>query len=129
MATYWPLFSVNTHANLFEQRSDALKSSALDHPRGAARRGVSMDNTEPKEPSEPFDFDFHKALAVAGYQRVRPSYESFAQVVQGILIQALITANIKVASVDARAKSVESFKTKAARPNVDIPIAQPTRTL
>jgi hypothetical protein len=61
-----------------------------------------MDGTELKSAERPFDFDFHKVLAVAGYQRTRPLYEAFAQVVQQILIQALIKANIKVASVEAR---------------------------
>lgn len=68
------------------------------------------------ENSEPFGFEAHRRTSVEQYQRVRPIYEAFAAVVRSILLQALRVANVNVASVDARAKSLESFGDKAAQP-------------
>lgn len=68
-----------------------------------------------------FDFDAHRRTASDAYQRVRPLYEAFAAEVQRILRQCLGSAGIQTASIDARAKSVESFSDKAASPSESDP--------
>src|SRR5687767_2650044 len=73
------------------------------------------DPTIGSEPGGSFDFDNHRAQAVQAYQRLRPLYEAFAGTVQDILIEALRDAGIKAASVEARAKRLESFGNKAAQ--------------
>jgi ppGpp synthetase/RelA/SpoT-type nucleotidyltranferase len=73
------------------------------------------DSTIGTAPGGSFDFDNHRAQAVQIYQRLRPLYEAFAVTVQDILIEALRDADIKAASVEARAKSLDSFGNKAAQ--------------
>ncbi|MCK5245319.1 hypothetical protein KAR02_00360 [Candidatus Bipolaricaulota bacterium] len=68
---------------------------------------------EETQQSSGFDFDAHRARAVEDYQCLRHVYEDFAKVVQDILQQALRTASIKVASIEARAKTIDSFGDKA----------------
>ena len=63
-----------------------------------------------------FDFEVHRRSAVEAYQRIRPIYEAFAETIKAILAQALDRANIKVASIEARAKSIDSFGVKASTP-------------
>jgi hypothetical protein len=63
-----------------------------------------------------FDFEAHRRRAVESYQRIRPIYEAFAETIKAILAQALDRANIKVASIEARAKSIDSFGVKASTP-------------
>jgi ppGpp synthetase/RelA/SpoT-type nucleotidyltranferase len=62
---------------------------------------------------EGFDFEAHGQRAVAEYGRLRPLYEDLAACVQDILRRSLQTHRIKIASVDARAKAIESFGAKA----------------
>ncbi len=64
----------------------------------------------------PFDFETHRREAIAEYQRRRPLYEEFTRVIEGILTEALRNADIKVATIEARAKSLESFGDKSAEP-------------
>jgi ppGpp synthetase/RelA/SpoT-type nucleotidyltranferase len=66
-----------------------------------------------------FDFVAHRLAATESYQRVRSDYERFAETVRAILTEAFIRAGIKVASIEARAKSVDSFAEKAALPGDD----------
>lgn len=70
---------------------------------------------------ETFDFGAHRVAAVQAYQRARPLYEAFAGVVQRILREALQGSSAAIASIEARAKDVESFGNKAATPNEDNP--------
>src|ERR1700730_14303746 len=60
-----------------------------------------------------FDFDAHGQVAATEYHKIRPICEDFASCVQDILRRSLHVQRIKIASVDARAKSVESFALKA----------------
>jgi ppGpp synthetase/RelA/SpoT-type nucleotidyltranferase len=77
---------------------------------------------KPEEGSEPlFDFEGHARKAAEQYQHVRPLYEVFASTIQGILREALENAGIKTASVEARAKAIESFSDKAALPDEEDP--------
>ena len=64
-----------------------------------------------------FDFEEHRRKAVAVYQRRRPLFQAFAETVRGILTEALRADRIQVASVEARAKDVESFGIKASKPS------------
>jgi ppGpp synthetase/RelA/SpoT-type nucleotidyltranferase len=68
-------------------------------------------------PSEPFDFDGHRAKAIEAYQKKISLFEDFSAVVQKILEQALQAQRINVASVQARAKSLASFAEKASLPS------------
>ncbi|TAM44084.1 MAG: hypothetical protein EPN53_17070 [Acidobacteria bacterium] len=77
--------------------------------------------TDQPAPPPDFDFDEHRTRAVEAYQRVRPLYEDFAEVVRDILQEALRNASIKVASIEARAKTIDSFGAKAAEPTDDDP--------
>ena len=57
----------------------------------------------------PFDFERHRVSAEAEYQRTRPLYASFVEEVRRILRESLAAASLQTASVDARAKEVESL--------------------
>src|ERR1700674_4409804 len=68
-------------------------------------------------PTEPFDFVRHARQAEGAYQRVRQRYQDFAECLRSVLVRALDQREIKVASVEARAKSVDSFGRKASIPD------------
>src|SRR5438067_1980495 len=61
-----------------------------------------------------FDFQAHSERAVAKYQVKRPLYEEFSEVTKNVLNEALTVTGTKVHSLEARAKSIESFGKKAA---------------
>jgi ppGpp synthetase/RelA/SpoT-type nucleotidyltranferase len=71
----------------------------------------------PDSANQPFDFGSHARIAVEQYQRRRPLYSDFTAAIEGILEEALASRNIKVASVEGRAKSIESFARKASEPS------------
>jgi len=64
-----------------------------------------------------FDFDRHRGAAIEGYRQVQPLYLSLAEVAQRILKDTLDGADIRVHSVEARVKSLESFANKACKPS------------
>jgi ppGpp synthetase/RelA/SpoT-type nucleotidyltranferase len=64
-----------------------------------------------------FDLVAHRRRSVENYQKVRHLYEAFASVLRNILDQALRSAGIKIASIEARAKTLESFGDKATEPS------------
>lgn len=68
------------------------------------------------EPLKQFDFEEHKRQAIISYQKVRPLYEEFAEVVKNLLSQAFNASQIKVPSIEARAKPIDSFGRKASMP-------------
>jgi len=70
---------------------------------------------------EAFDFDNHGLRASERYQKIRPLYEEFAHKLKNILLEALRAAEIKVSSVDARGKEIDSFRKKAAEPSLEDP--------
>jgi putative GTP pyrophosphokinase len=74
-------------------------------------------------PPSPFDFESHGRAAVQAYQRVRPLYEALAFEVQRILRQCLAASKIQTASIEARAKSLDSFASKASLPSESDPEA------
>ena len=62
----------------------------------------------------PFDFEAHRRRTEQEYQSVRGRYEEFSQTIKDILTQAFQSASVNVASIEARAKTVESFGKKAS---------------
>jgi putative GTP pyrophosphokinase len=69
------------------------------------------DSNEPEV--EPFDFEAHRNGAVAEYLPLREHCGDFARTVQSVIHESLKRRDIKVSSVDARAKDVDSFTLKA----------------
>lgn len=69
------------------------------------------------EESELFDFDLHRQKAVDAYQTHRPLYEDCSREVGAVLQAALEAANIRVHTLESRAKELESFGRKASRPS------------
>ena len=69
------------------------------------------------EQEDAFDFEEHRRAAVEEYRGVRGRYEAFAQAVRTLIVQVLQSADIKVNSVDFRAKDPESFGAKAELPS------------
>jgi len=64
-----------------------------------------------------FDFKVHEESAVAEYQQIRPRYEEFAKIAKKIISDILRDANVKYASIEARAKEIDKFGKKAAKPS------------
>jgi putative GTP pyrophosphokinase len=63
------------------------------------------------------DLDNHGQRALEEYKRVRQLYANFVDCVKSILIAALNSQHIKVASIEGRAKDEESFRKKASKPS------------
>lgn len=74
-----------------------------------------------EQSKEDFDFKAHRRTAIDQYHDLQPLYESFAEVIKKILLEAIRNAHIKVASVEARAKTLGSFGDKAATPEESDP--------
>lgn len=75
-----------------------------------------MDSSSVPTQEKAFDFAAHTRQAVEGYQRVRSRYEDLATVVREVVRQCLEAAAIRVHSIEARAKGVDSFSRKAGTP-------------
>ena len=89
---------------------------------GVSAIDTQVDEVGPREEQEePFDFAEHRRTAVEEYLRVRPQYEAFSMAVREILVQALMSNDIAVNSIEARAKEPESFGTKAGAPSENDP--------
>lgn len=84
---------------------------------------AAAEAQQPKPERKPFDFDGHAARALEQYEKRRPLYEDFARSVSDILRESLAAADIKVASIEQRAKAPESFRRKAALPSLENPDA------
>jgi len=69
---------------------------------------------EQKDPIEEFDFERHRQLATEQYQQIRPLYEEFANVVKNVISQALKAHQIRVHSIEARAKTLDSLGKEAS---------------
>lgn len=82
----------------------------------------ALDGDRPSVPSAgggehgpvQFDPEAIRLQAIDAYQRVRPLYEDFAQRLRGILRQTLSGPKTKVATIEARAKSLDSLGRKAS---------------
>lgn len=75
----------------------------------------------PTEQLEPFDFARHEQAAVAEYLRHAGFYAELASSVKRIAEEALKRRNIRVHSIEARAKDPASFGRKAAKPSKNDP--------
>lgn len=71
--------------------------------------------------NEAFDFDQHREAAVRQYRFVKGLYDEFAAVLRHILGESLNARSAKIHSIEARAKSLESFGRKASRPSKSDP--------
>ena len=69
----------------------------------------------------PFDFEAHRRAAVDEFAKKRPAYVDFAEVVKRILGETIRHGGLKIHSVEARAKDLESFGDKAMRPSATNP--------
>ncbi len=85
----------------------------------AMQAGCSL-STSPASISS-FDFEAHGRKALEAYRRVRPLYEALASTVRDVLQESLAAAGVGVASIEARAKSLESFFEKAVAPALGAP--------
>jgi ppGpp synthetase/RelA/SpoT-type nucleotidyltranferase len=75
----------------------------------------------PQPTTDTFDFEAHKDAAVERYEKLRPFCEEFADVMFSILDEVLETRGIKVASIESRAKPLNSFGKKASEPSPSDP--------
>src|SRR5579863_3286394 len=73
------------------------------------------------ETEKPFDFKRHEETAVTNYLAKRQFFENLATVVRRIIEESLKSRQIKVHSVQSRAKDPTSFGEKAASPLNDDP--------
>jgi ppGpp synthetase/RelA/SpoT-type nucleotidyltranferase len=64
-----------------------------------------------------FDFDVHRESAVSQYRKDRPVYELLAVDARQIVKDTLNVAGIRFHSIEARAKSIDSFGGKASKPS------------
>lgn len=64
-----------------------------------------------------FDFEAHRLKAIAEYQKLRPMYADTAEVVRKILNEAFGMRKVRVHSVEARAKEIDSLGRKAIEPS------------
>ncbi len=78
---------------------------------------MNVKNEHPKE----FDFEKHRLQAIEQYQKARPLYEEFADVVKNILSEALNANKINTPSIEARAKTIDGFGRKVSTPSLDEP--------
>lgn len=70
---------------------------------------------------EEYDFDSHKLKAIEDYRKVRPLYEEYAAVIRKVLLEVFNSLTIKIHSIEARAKVIDSFGEKAATPSPEDP--------
>lgn len=91
--------------------------------------GAEVDGPEhPRPESAPeFDFDAHRQQALEAYQGVRQQYQDCAEAAESVLKAALEAANIRVHTLESRAKDPESFARKASLPSEQDP-AKPKYT-
>jgi len=64
----------------------------------------------------PFDFKRHRSEAIEVYHKLRPLYKRYSDIIHAILRESLKKSQIKVASIENRAKTIDSFGTKASLP-------------
>ena len=77
--------------------------------------------TEQNDLKEEFDFENHRLQAIEKYQKVWPLYTEYASVIRNILSEAFNAQDIKIHSIEARAKAIDSFGDKAANPSPNDP--------
>jgi putative GTP pyrophosphokinase len=78
-------------------------------------RCSDMNNVETQ--LKMFDFELHKLKTSAEYLKIRPHYDEFAGVVRKILSEVFDARDLRVHSIEARAKEIESFARKVEEPS------------
>jgi putative GTP pyrophosphokinase len=73
--------------------------------------------TDDKNIVAPFNFEEHRHQAISAYFNVRPFYDNLAEVIGRLIQECLKKRDIKVHSVQHRAKEPSSFGDKAAVPS------------
>jgi ppGpp synthetase/RelA/SpoT-type nucleotidyltranferase len=70
---------------------------------------------------EPFDFEQHRLRAVEEYRKIRGIYERFSEVVRHVLHASLTAQIVTYHEIEARAKDLDSFSKKVAKPSESDP--------
>lgn len=73
--------------------------------------------TEHIDTEERFNFNDHRLQAIEKYQKARPLYEEYSKVIRNILFESFNARDIKIHSIEARSKEIDSFGDKAATPS------------
>jgi ppGpp synthetase/RelA/SpoT-type nucleotidyltranferase len=68
-----------------------------------------------------FDFEQHRLKAIEQYQKVHPLFEEFAYVLKNVLAEAFNANSIKIHSIEARAKAIDSFGKKVTGQSLEQP--------
>jgi ppGpp synthetase/RelA/SpoT-type nucleotidyltranferase len=76
--------------------------------------GADAQTAKPANPQ--FDFSDHAQKATESYRDKQRLYEDFAEAVRAVVSTSLDANQITTHSIEARAKTLESFRRKAARP-------------
>jgi len=93
--------------------ADGGRAGAPDLVQPATAQQVPQPVAAP--PGSPgFDPEAARLKAIDTFEKVRPLYEDFAEVLRSILRETLSHRKIKVASIEARAKALDSFGRKAS---------------
>jgi len=77
--------------------------------------------SEQRDGTGNFDFESHRQKAVDAYAKVRNKYQDFAFAIRNILREAIERKDLKVHSIEARAKSLDSFGDKSMSPSEEDP--------
>ena len=119
--------SVRSQSICHNQSMGADGPPATSEPGGADLEAVEVVTAESVVVDESgdtqtaFDFDDHRRKAVEAYERVRRGYEDCADAVYTVLKTALAVEELKVHTIEPRAKSADSFGRKATIPAEDDP--------
>lgn len=69
-----------------------------------------------------FDFDLHREESVVKFREVRRLYEDLAETIGRVLKDTLSAASVSTHSIQARAKTIDSFADKASKPSSANPL-------
>lgn len=81
----------------------------LDMENAPAPPRTSVDAAVAETPPSSFDFKVHRARAIEEYGKIRPRYERLAVTIKHIIEEAASERGLKLNSIEARAKTVDSF--------------------
>lgn len=73
--------------------------------------------TEENDVKEGFDFENHRLQAIEKYQKIRSLYAEYSCAIRNVLSEAFNARVIKIHSIEARAKTIDSFGNKVATPS------------
>lgn len=70
---------------------------------------------------EVFNFDEHKKNAIEIYKPLFPLYERYSESIRSLLATCIKEKSLKIHSIEARAKSIDSFSIKSITPSEENP--------